>query len=403
MAPDAKQTPRLRVAQIIESMAVGGAEHLAVKTANHLAAAGHDSHLIILRGPDVLSAKIQPDVKVHYLHYERSSIKNPLAFGVSLRKGVKLIAKVVRDENISVVQTHLPGSNFFGLLLAWKKACGVLATIHNNQEFHYGDTDNPVRVRLRKKAYRKILESCQGVVAVSEEVRTSLIRELGTGPEAAARITVVTNAVVIPEPLDPSRRTALRNELGAGPGQTLVLSAGRFCEQKNFSDLVAAAAKLKKGGTPFRLVVAGDGEQREELTAQVRELGLKDEVFLPGNLTNLDQLMQAADIFVMSSLWEGLPLVLLEAMAAGLPVVAYGIAGVGEVVADGVTGLTVAVGEPGALAGGLEKLAGDDDLRRRMGAAGEDLIRAEYSFDHFVEKLSELYRRAAAPWEDSGS
>ena len=237
MESDKKQTPRLRVAQIIESMAVGGAEHLAVKTANHLAAAGHDSHLIVTRGPDVLSARIQPNVKVHYLHYERSSVRNPLAFGVSLRKGVKLIARVVRDEKISVVQTHLPGSNFFGLLLAWKKTCGVLATIHNNQEFHYGDTDNPVLARLRKKAYRKILDSCQGMVAVSEEVRTSLIRELGAGPEAAARISVVTNAVEIPEPLDPSRREALREEMGAGPGQALILAAGRFCEQKNFRDL----------------------------------------------------------------------------------------------------------------------------------------------------------------------
>ena len=403
MAPDAKQTPRLRVAQIIESMAVGGAEHLAVKTANHLAAAGHDSHLIVTRGPDVLSAKIQPNVKVHYLHYERSSIKNPLAFGASLRKGVKLIAKVVRDENISVVQTHLPGSNFFGLLLAWKKTCGVLATIHNNQEFHYGDTDNPVLARLRKKAYRKILDSCQGMVAVSEEVRTSLIRELGAGPEAAARISVVTNAVEIPEPFDPSRRDALRDELGVRPGQTLILAAGRFCEQKNFRDLVTAAAMLKKSCTPFRLVIGGDGELWQELTDQFLALGLQNEVFLPGNLTNLDELMQVSDIFVMSSLWEGLPLVLLEAMAAGLPVVAYGIAGIEEVVADGMTGLTVPVGEPEALAGGLEKLAGDDDLRRNMGTAGEDRIRAEYSFDKYVEKLVILYRRAAARWEVSGS
>ena len=110
--------------------------------------------------------------------------------------------------------------------------------------------------------------------------------------------------------------------------------------------------------------------------------------------------MQTADIFVMSSLWEGLPLVLLEAMAAGLPVVAYGISGIEEVVADGMTGLTVPVGEPEALAGGVEKLAGDNDLCRRMGAAGKDRILAEYSFENYVEKLGVLYRRAGAPWEE---
>jgi glycosyltransferase involved in cell wall biosynthesis len=380
-------------------MAMGGAEHLAVKTANHLAAAGHDSHLIVTRGPDILSAKIQPDVKVHYLHYERSSVKNPLAFGASLRKGVKLIAGVVREAEIPVVQTHLPGSNFLGLMLAWKRTCGVLATIHNNQEFNYGGHDNPVLTRLRKKAYRKILDTCQGVIAVSEEVRSSLIQDLNAGPEAASRISVVTNAVEIPPPLDQDRCDALRKEAGVEPGQILILAAGRFCEQKNFGDLVTAVSGLKDGGTAFRLVIAGDGEQRSELIGQVERLGLKDEVALPGNLSHLDQLMQAADVFAMSSLWEGLPLVLLEAMAAGLPVVAYAIEGIAEVVAHGVTGLTVPAGDTTALAEGLARMAASEDLRKRMGAAGEDRIRKQYSFEKYVEKLTVLYRRAAGPWQ----
>ena len=402
MESDGKQAPRLRVAQLIESMAVGGAEHLAVKTANYLAAAGHDSHLIVTRGPDVLSAKIRPAVKVHYLHFERASIKNPWAFGTSLRKGLKLITAVLVREQIPVVQTHLPGSNFFGLLLAWKKACAVLATIHNNQEFNYGDADNPLLARLRKKAYRKILTSCQGVVAVSEEVRTSLIRDLGAGPAAAEKISVVTNAVEIPLPLDAVRREAIRGDLGVGPRQILILAAGRFCEQKNFGDLVTTARRLKERGCSFRLVIAGDGEQRIDLVDRVCRLGLESEVALPGNLTDLDQVMQAADIFVMSSLWEGLPLVLLEAMAAGLPVVAYGIPGIEEVVTAGVTGLTVPVGEVASLADGLEQLAGNDELRRRLGAAGETRIQAEYGFAEYVEKLSELYRRAVAHRKGTG-
>ena len=399
MESDGKQTPRLRVAQLIESMAVGGAEHLAVKTANYLATAGHDSHLIVTRGPDTLSAKIRPAVKVHYLHFERASIRNPWAFGTSLRKGLKLITAVLVREQIPVVQTHLPGSNFFGLLLAWKKACAVLATVHNNQEFQYGDADNPFLALLRKKAYRKILGSCQGVVAVSEEVRTSLIQDLGAGPAAAEKISVVTNAVEIPLPLESVRREAIRNDLGVDPGQTLILAAGRFCEQKNFGDLVTTAVLLKESGCPFRLVIAGDGEQGTDLADRICRLGLESEVVLPGNLTDLDKVMQAADIFVMSSLWEGLPLVLLEAMAAGLPVVAYGIPGIKEVVADGATGLIVPVGDPASLADGLEQLAGDGELRRRLSAAGETLIQTEYGFAEYVEKLSRLYHRAAEHWK----
>lgn len=399
MESDDKQAPPLRVAQLIESLAVGGAEHLAVKTANYLAAAGHESHLIVPWGPDVLSAKILSGVKVHYLHFKRASIKNPWAFGSSLRKGLNLIRAVVTREQIPVVQTHLPGSNFYGLLLARKNTCAVLATIHNNQEFRYGDADNPVLSRLRKMAYRKILESCQGVVAVSEEVRTSLIRDLGAGSATAKKISVVTNAVEIPPPLNTTRRDSLRHDLGVGPEQILILSAGRFCEQKNFGDLVTAAVHLKESGCPFRLIIAGDGEQRADLSFRVGQIGLGNDIFMPGNLTDLDQVMQAADIFVMSSLWEGLPLVLLEAMAGGLPVVAYGIPGVEEVVVHGKTGISVPVGEPESLAAGLERLAGDAELRKRLGAAGENRIRIEYGFGEYVEKLSTLYRRATEQWK----
>jgi len=403
MESDGKQVHRLCVAQLIESMGVGGAEHLAVKIANSLATAGHDSHLIVIWGPDVLSAKIQSGVKVHYLNFERASIRNPLAFVNSLRKGRNLISEVLTREQINVVQTHLPGSNFYGLMLAWKKVCAVLATIHNNQEFNYGDVDNKLLIRFRKMAYRKILTTCQGVVAVSEDVRASLIRDLAAGPEAVEKITVVTNAVEIPQPLDTALRKVIRDELEVGPGQTLILAAGRFCEQKNFGDLVTAANQLKKSGCSFRLIIAGEGEQREDLADMVGRLGLKNEVALPGNLTNLDQVMQAADIFVMSSLWEGLPLVLLEAMAAGLPVVAYGISGIDEVVADGDTGLAVHVGKTDALAGSLKRLADDGELRQRLGSAGENRIRAEFGFPEYVEKLSVLYRRALKLWKGAES
>jgi len=181
MTPSSPPPNRLKVAQLIETMAMGGAEHLAVRIANHLADHGHDSHLIVLGTPGVLSAKIQPGVHVHYLHFQRASITNPIRFALSLRRGLGLIRKVVEEGRISVVQTHLPGANFFGLLLAWRRTTAVLATIHNNQEFSYGELDNPILYRLRKWAYKKILLKTQGVVAVSDEVKDSLVAELGGG------------------------------------------------------------------------------------------------------------------------------------------------------------------------------------------------------------------------------
>jgi len=179
-------------------------------------------------------------------------------------------------------------------------------------------------------------------------------------------------------------------------GEALLLAAGRFCEQKNFGDLVAAAVRLAADGFAYRLVIAGDGEERPDLQARVAAAGLEGRVWLPGNLTDLDQVMGAADVFVMSSLWEGLPLVLLEAMAAGLPTVAYAIDGVNELVAPGETGLTVPAGDPAALAGALADLAADASRRRRLGQAAAAVIRERFSFDTLVDRLEDCYGRAIA-------
>ncbi len=177
----------------------------------------------------------------------------------------------------------------------------------------------------------------------------------------------------------------------------MVLTAGRFGEQKNFGDLVTAAAALKNRGEYFHLVIAGDGDQRPLLQNRVRQLELQDMVSLPGNLVNLDQVMLAADVFIMSSLWEGLPLVLLEAMAAGLPGVAYGIPGIEELIVPGENGVVVPVGNPEALADGLAELLQDPLKRQEMGQAGRRFVEREYGFSQVIDKLVELYRCRTHP------
>jgi len=157
---------------------MGGAENLAVRIANALAAEGHQSHLIVVTEPDILSERIHPDVHVHYLEFWRSPIRNPFAFLASILRGLRLLKSVIENEKIQVVQTHLPGANFWGLLLELNKVLPVLATIHNNQEFRYGDRDNQLLAFFRKTAYKQILNRCHGTVAVSEKVRNSLILEL---------------------------------------------------------------------------------------------------------------------------------------------------------------------------------------------------------------------------------
>ena len=383
----------LGVGQFIETMDMGGAEHLAVQIANALAERGHRSHLIVATGPGPLSGRISPAVRTHYVGFTRASVRKPLAFATSVAGGVRRLGDLVAREHIEVLQTHLPGANYWGLLLAWRRRCGVVATVHNNEEFRYGEHDSRLLRAARRTAYGRIVRSC-GVVAVSAAVKESLVRQLGLDPTQAARITVVPNAVPPPPALDPARRTAVRERFGVAPGEVLFLAAGRFTAQKNFGDLVAAAEMLTADRLPFRLVIGGDGEDRPALVARVAAAGLADRVALPGNLADLDQVMGAADVFVMSSLWEGLPLVLLEAMAAGLPTAAYAIDGVRELVVDRQGGLTVPSGDAAALAGTLATLATDPDLRARLGAHAAGIIRTRFSFAQLVDELESCYRAA---------
>ncbi len=187
----APPSEKIKVAQVIETLDMGGAENLAVRIANALPGRGFESHLIVMSEPGILSDRLDPAVQAHYLHFARASIRNPVAFPLSIVQGYRRLTGTIRNSGISLVQTHLPGSNFWGLLLQSMRVCRVLATIHNNQEFHYGEDDSPVRVGLRRWAYKGIVNRCSGTIAVSEKVKESLGEDLGLRQKARDRISAV--------------------------------------------------------------------------------------------------------------------------------------------------------------------------------------------------------------------
>jgi len=385
----------LHVAQLVETLDMGGAEHLAVQVANARAAAGDLSHLYVLTEPGILAARISPAVPVRYLGYRRASLAQPHRFLPSLVRGYRLLSRQLRADGIQVVQTHLPGANFWGLLLALRECCAVVGTIHNNAEFRYGEDSAPVRARLRRQAYAWLLRRAAAVVAVSEDVRSSLVEELELDTATAARLVVVPNGVLLPAELSPAVQAAVRRRYGLPMDVPLVLAAGRLTEQKNFGALVEAAARLRPRFPTARFLIAGEGEQRASLQARIGELGLSGQMHLAGNVTDLVDLMRAADLFVLPSLWEGLPLVLLEAMAARLAVVATRIRGVAEVVRDGENGRLVPPGDVAALSEAIGDLLDHAEARSSLARSARETIAASYSFERVAAQLGDIYRRVA--------
>ncbi len=391
----ASPSPLPPVAQVIETLGMGGAEQLAVRFANALAGRGHASHLVVIEAPGPLRDRVAAGVHLHELGHVRGPIGNPPRFLASLRRGRARLRDLVRATGIGVMQTHLPGANFWGLMAQWTGICPVIATIHNNQEFEYGDADDPVRRALRMQAYRQIIRRCAFTVAVSDDVRASMCAQLGLDPAATPRLRTVTNGVEPGVTLTPDERAAIRQRLGVPAEVPLILAAGRLGPQKNHADLVAAAAHLRAQGRPFRLVIAGEGEQRPQLEARIAAEDLAPHVQLPGNLADLDRVMAAADVFAMASLWEGLPLVLLEAMAAGLPPVAYAIAGVTDVLTSPAVGRTVPARDVATLAVALAAFLDRPADRASVGAAARDHVARHFAFRRTVDQLEALYAEAA--------
>jgi glycosyltransferase involved in cell wall biosynthesis len=210
----------------------------------------------------------------------------------------------------------------------------------------------------------------------------------------AERITVIYNGVPLPAP-QPSERSRKRAELGLAPDRFVALFVGRLVDHKDLPTLLRAARQLAREGADFRLLIVGDGPLRGAVEQQVAAHGLEERVTLLGECSDVGRLMAACDVLVLPSVREGLPNVVLEAMAAGLPVIASRAGGNVELINDGVDGLLFDVGDERQLASTIARLAADAALRGRLVQAARLKAGTRFSVPAMVDRLAHLYRRVA--------
>jgi glycosyltransferase involved in cell wall biosynthesis len=186
-------------------------------------------------------------------------------------------------------------------------------------------------------------------------------------------------------------RAEARQRLGL-PANGLVIGAvGRLEEQKGHAYLLAALPELRRAIPDLSVLLVGEGRRQEDLKHQVQELGLEGTVRFLGTRRDLPEIFRALDLFVQPSLWEGLPLALLKAMGAGLPVVATRVSGSREAVMDGVNGCLVEPGDPEALARAILGLQRQPEARQRLGEAARRTVAERYSLKAMLRRLEELY------------
>ena len=287
--------------------------------------------------------------------------------------GVNRLRRLFRRERPTIVHAHLswPFACKHGVLAAW--LARVPAILGTAQLFLPPDGSAQPRWRLR--AYRRI-------IAVSEEVRRRYAQELGV-PDR--RLAVVPNAIRVP-PAAP-RLLDLRTALLDGRPDYLVLTPARLHPQKGHTHLIAAAAEVASA----TFVFAGDGPLRRTLETQAREQGVAERCVFLGERDDVPQLLAAADLVVLPSLFEGLPVSVLEAMAAERPVIATAIGGTDEAITTEVTGLLVPPRDPSALAGAIRRLQGDPALAGRLAAAARARVERSFSVDATAREIMRIY------------
>jgi glycosyltransferase involved in cell wall biosynthesis len=243
------------------------------------------------------------------------------------------------------------------------------------------DFDEVERHRIAEKVARARL-----VVCISDFARAQLMRLVD--PVHWDKLHVV-HCGVLPSEYGPPRTPS---------GTFEIASVGRLAPMKGFGILLEALAALRRDGVDARLTLAGDGPQRSALEAAARRLGIADSVTFAGALgaDEVSALLRRADVFCLPSFAEGVPVVLMEAMASRLPVVATAVMGVPELVRSGESGLLVPPGRAEPLAAALGELAADPELRERMGAAGRATVKAEFDVERSATALLALFEGRGA-------
>jgi glycosyltransferase involved in cell wall biosynthesis len=234
--------------------------------------------------------------------------------------------------------------------------------------------------------YRSLIPRVDRFVCVSEDARPGFLRA-GVPP---AKLVVVRNGIRHREPR--RGRAAVRSGLGLGARDRVVLTVGRLAEQKGHRSLCRAVPAILERVPNARFLWAGDGPLEGELRALACRLGVDETVRFLGRRDDVPDLLGAADLFVLPSLFEGLPLAVLEAMAAGLPVVATRAGGTAEVVDDGVTGHLVPAGDVAALADAVADLLRHPARARAWGRAGRARFEREFHAGRMARETAEVYR-----------
>ena len=360
-----KKADRIRIVHLTETAGPGGAEVLMVRLVESLGSE-YESRVGLIKNGWLATEMRKREISVQ-LFENQGPTPVPL---------VRELVATIRREKVDLIHSHEFLMNTCGAMASVFSGVPQLATVHGRN--YYGD-----RVR-RRAAYRAVSRrAC--MVAVCEATKEYLVRRVGV---AAELIRVVHNGVDIEEVRSVECR---KMDEGVDHRAPTICTVGRLSPVKGHWDLLLAVRELIKTWPTLQLLVVGRGRLESVLKQQVMDFGLAQNVRFVGHLENVREVWPSVDVFVLPSLSEGMPLSLLEAMAAGVPAVATRVGGVGEAIEDGKTGLLVPPGDRHSLAESIIKLLENPTVARQMGKAAQETVVRRFSLAKMVQAYQEIY------------
>jgi glycosyltransferase involved in cell wall biosynthesis len=364
----------MRILLLSTSMGMGGADQQILILARAMRARNHQVRIIALAPLGQMGVEARDEgIPTESLELRRSIMDLPRIFR---------LVRILREWRPDVLHSHMLHANLLARALRpLAQVPALVSTIHSIND---GGA-------LPRAAYR----FSSGMVD-----RVTIISRLAAERYVASRAVPADLLEVVPNAVDterfrrlPGAGAALRRELGLAD-DFVWIAVGRFEEAKDYPTMIRAFTRVAAERPRSRLLLVGKGSLRDDVDQLVRAGGLEGRVHFLGVRRDVPELMSAADGYLLSSAWEGMPVVLLEAAGVELPIVATRVGGVAEVVEDGKTGFLVAPGDPEALARAMLRLQGlEPEARVAMGAQARAFVEQHYSTGQIMEKWDRLYAR----------
>lgn len=361
----------MRIAQIIDSLSSGGAERLQVTFAETAMLRGIKPTVIVLANyPNTPVPEQLQATGAEMIEFTGRNLVDPLRF-------IRLTL-YLRRQKFDVLHAHLGYAIILGILAGLLSGTPVVATLHNVRSDRWTKLENFM-----------LWIGARRVIAVGKMVLNAHLSQ-----PYNKKMVVVANPVKPVEAISQRERDEIRREFSGSMQRPFLISIGRLEPQKAFADLIAAMDIVRRSSPEVFLALVGGGALKESINKQIDDLGLRDHISMLGVRSDVPHLLAASDFFISSSHWEGMPIAVLEAMSAGLPIIATNVGDVPQVVGDE-SGILVDPKQPAALAKAITSFLNDPVACKEMGKSARDYVLRNHDVNQWLDLLLEIYRQVA--------